>query len=53
MTTAFAGFTGLVLSLLFMGVFLYFLFLVVRSAVEQGIRRALKNEHLRPFPPQQ
>ena len=53
MTTAFAGFTGLVLFLLFVAVFFYFLFLVVRSGVEQGVRRALKNDHLRPFPPQQ
>lgn len=52
MSTLFAGFTSLVLSLLLMGVFLYFLFLVVRSAVEQGVRRALRNDLLRPFPPQ-
>ncbi len=53
MTTVFAGLTSLVLSLLLMAVFLSFLFLVVRSAVEQGIRRALRDEHLRPFPPGQ
>ncbi len=51
MSILFAGFTSLVLSLLLMAVFLYFLFLVVRSAVEQGVRRALKDEHLRPLPP--
>ena len=52
MSVLFAGFTSLVLSLLLMGVFLYLLFLVVRSAVEQGVRRALRNDYLRPWPPE-
>jgi ABC-type lipoprotein release transport system permease subunit len=47
------GLTSLALTLVLLGVFLYVLFLVVRSAVEQGVRRALKNEHLRPYPPGQ
>jgi ABC-type lipoprotein release transport system permease subunit len=51
MNDLFAGFTSLVLSLLLLAVFLSFLFLVVRSAVEQGVRRALKNDYLRPWPP--
>jgi hypothetical protein len=42
---------SLLLPLLLMAVFLGLLFLVVRSAVEQGVRRAVKDEHLRPFPP--
>ena len=46
------GVIELLVSLVLMAVFLSLLFVVVRSAVEQGVRRALKRDYLRPFPPE-
>ncbi len=42
---------SLVVPLVFLVVFLGLPFVVVRSAAEQGVRRALKTKHLRPWPP--
>ena len=38
----------LLISLVFTAVFLYLLFLVIRAAVEAGVRRALDPRHLAP-----
>ena len=38
----------LLVSLVLTAVFLYVLFLVIRAAVEAGVRRALDSRHLAP-----
>ncbi len=39
---------GPLISLVFLIIFLYVLFLVIRAAVEAGVRRALDPRHLAP-----